>query len=187
MWLFLTGSGEITSADLNELADQCYQHYRDYLLLNQSTLSELQNTQVVLYSDGDAFEGNKNSADTGSEIGGEPLPANVALCISWKIHPVYRGGHPRTYVSGIQSDHLASVNSWEATKLTSWQARASQFHDNLEAIGSIGSGIETVEHGVVSFVRAGAWREPPVFYRILDSTVDSRVDTQRRRLGPDFP
>jgi len=187
MWLYLTGSGEITSADLDDLADGCYQQYRDYLLINQHEFSELQDTKVTLYSDGDAFNGNKSSSDTGSASRGDPLPSNVALCISWRIAPSYRGGHPRTYISGIPEGGTASVNSFEATYLTSWIARAEQFHVNVESLGPIGDGIETVEHGIVSFVRDGEWRTPPVFYRINGWAVDGRIDTQRRRLGPDFP
>lgn len=188
MWLYLTGSGVITIPNLNALADYCALQYKNYLLVNQSVTSELQSTSVFLYGDGDdVLEGISSNIYIGTETGGVDLPSNVALCISWKIAPSYRGGHPRTYVSGIRSNQVASVVSFEAVHLASWRSRAAQFHTNIEGFTGGGAGISTVEHGIVSFVRNKEWRTPPVFYRIVSSDVDGRIDSQRRRLGNDFP
>lgn len=187
MWLFLTGSGEITVPDLNALATACRTKYVSRFLPELRTEVELQSTQVFLYSGGDVLEGIDSGIATGGTSTGVASPANVAVCVSWKIAPSYRGGHPRTYLAGIPTSSMASVITLNAGVLASLRSRAHDFHADLEAIGPIGSGITTVEHGVVSFVRAGEWRTPPVFYRITASDVDGRLDSQRRRLGPDFP
>lgn len=187
MWLFLTGSGVITTTELNALAAACRAKYATRFLPLLRTEVELQNTQVVLYSAGDALEGHDGTIVTGGHSTGARLPANVACCVSWPIAPVYRGGHARSYLTGLTSDQVAAVNTFDATFLTTLRAAANSFHTDLEAITGISSSITTIEHGVVSFVRAGAWRTPPVFYRITGAAVDGRVDTQRRRLGPDFP
>lgn len=187
MWLFVTGSGVISTTDLNNLAGACRARYVTRFLPLLSSVLELQSTQVVLYSDGDALEGNDATIATGGHASGSRYPANIACCISWNIAPVYRGGHARTYLAGLSSDQGAAVNTWDAAFLTSLRAAAGSFHTDLEAITGVGTGITSVEHGVVSFVRAGAWRTPPVFYRITGAAVDARIDTQRRRLGPDFP
>jgi hypothetical protein len=70
--------------------------------------------------------------------------------------------------------------------VSSIETGANVFHDTIESHIPIGDGIASLEHGVVSFVNDGAWRTPPLFRRFLvGAHVDSRVDTMRRRLGPD--
>lgn len=185
MWLFLSGSGEITVSELNDLASACSEAYADNFLPHLSTNLELQETQVVLYASGEPIEGLAGSGGFGLISAGTVLPASTAACISWQIAPHYRGGHPRTYLSGLKSgmiqDNTTLYNVWA----DSIDSAANAFHADLEAISGISSGISSVQHGVVSFVRNGEWRTPPVFYRIAGASVDSRIDTQRRRLGRD--
>lgn len=185
MWLFLTGSGEITTANLNDLADACSAAYSDNLLPLASTHVTLSDTQVVLYAGGgDVIEGVASVGGTGVQTG-TYLPANCAVCLSWQIAPHYRGGHPRTYLCGIPYEFVSGSTSINGSGISDYVSAGNAFHADLEAITGVGSGISTVEHGVASFVRDGAWRTPPVFYRIVGCAVDSRLDSQRRRLGSD--
>lgn len=186
MWLFLTGSGVITNSDLNDLADQIKAVYVAHLCPLLNTGSVLTNTQVVLYADGGPFEGNAEGSDAGTRAG-DGLPASIALALSWKISAHYRGGHPRTYLCGIRVLDLASVSTFASSYLTAASAGADAFHTGLEDITPGTGSITAVEHGVVSFVDSGEWRTPPIFRRIVSSSVDSRIDTQRRRLGRDIP
>lgn len=185
MWLYLTGSGEITVGDLGDLANACAGPYVDNFAPLQSELVSYETCQVVLYSDGETFDSVQPIGSTGERVGGSVLPANVAACISWKIAPHYRGGHPRTYLPGQLEVDLVTRTTWNATYVDALNSAALAFHLQIEDITDIGSGISTVEHGIASFVRDNEWRTPPVFYRIADAIVDSRVDTQRRRLGRD--
>jgi len=185
MWLFLTGSGEITVADLNTLASKCSLAWTTHFSGFQVPECQLVTTRVALYAGGgDVLEGidTPGHAGTGSGVG---LPANVAMTISWSIAPSYRGGHPRTYMAGMSEDYRLTPSSWKAASAALLTSEAVSFHGALEAITGVGSGISSVEHGVASFVRNKEWRTPPVFYRIASASVDSRIDTQRRRLGPD--
>jgi hypothetical protein len=61
------------------------------------------------------------------------------------------------------------------------------FHQTVEQFPAHAPAIDFLEHGIVSFARGGAWRSPPVFYRITSGHCDNRIDTQRRRLGADRP
>jgi hypothetical protein len=185
MWLFLTGSGEITTPELDDLAAACSEAYADNFLPLLSNLTTLEGTQVVLYSAGDAFEGVAGAGGSGSAGSTNNLPANITACVSWNIAPHYRGGHPRTYIPGLRIANVLDNTSWDPTFVSSLTSAGNSFHADLEAISGISSGISTVEHGVASFVRSGDWRDPPVFYRITSCTVDTRIDTQRRRLGRD--
>lgn len=186
MWLYLTGSGEITAAELNALAAACYSPYKIRFMTALATTCELQKAEVFLYSAGDVLHGTHDEIAAGGTTTSYNVPASVAACIGWQIAPSYRGGHPRSYLAGIPSSGIASVNSFTSTYLTGLDSRATDFHAGLEAITGISSGISSVEHGVISFVRDKAWRTPPVFYRISGHTIDVRIDTQRRRLGRDL-
>jgi hypothetical protein len=185
MWLYLTGSGDISVPELNDLASACSDAYASNILPYLSVNCFLDETQVVLYAGGsDVFEGIAAAGGNGAQTGAE-LPASLAACISWQIAPHYRGGHPRTYLCGLPSDVLSTPTTFTGSFLSNAESAAIAFHEDVEAITGISAGISTVEHGVASFVRDGAWRTPPVFYRIVSASVDSRFDTQRRRLGPD--
>lgn len=183
MWLYFTGSGTITTSALNDVADAAAAAYGDAFAPYLAESWELTSTQLVLYSTGDEpleVQGLDVVAG-GNNI--TPAPANVAMCISWHISPHYRGGHPRTYLTGFGGNQIANPTTWEASTLLAIDSAAAAFHGDLESITA--TGIASTEHGIVSFVRGGEWRTPPVFYRISEGHVDSRIDSQRRRLGRD--
>jgi len=145
----------------------------------------LESTQVVLYGPGDdVIDATVGDGGVGSTTG-TALPANCACCLSWQIAPHYRGGHPRTYLCGFNVEDTSTTTSWSGSFITNAESAAQSYHEDLESIGPIGDGITTIEHGVVSFAAGGDWRDPPVFRRITGASVDSRIDTQRRRLGSD--
>lgn len=183
MWLYFTGSGEITLSALEAVADACSSSYGSRFAGQLAESWELTSTQLVLYSTGDEpLEAQSLLVQAGTnDI--VPAPMNVALCISWHIAPHYRGGHPRNYICGLGGNQIANPTTWESSTLLAFDAAAAAFHGDLESITQ--DGIASTEHGVVSFVRDGDWRTPPVFYRIQQGHVDSRIDSQRRRLGRD--
>ena len=186
MWGFATGSGTITQADLQTLSSDLATVYGDNFMPLLASTCLLNFTEVTLYSSGDdARDAFTSTAVAGGITANDELPAQVSACISWNIAPHYRGGHPRTYLCGHKSGQRASSVSWTGSYITALINAAVAFHEDFEAIGPIGDGIETIEHGAVSFVLDKEWRDPPVFRRILTGRVDSRIDTQRRRLGPD--
>lgn len=186
MWGFATGSGTIVQDDLQDLASACSQAYSDNFMPLLAATSILEFTEVTLYSSGDdARDAFVSTGAAGGVTAGDELPAQVSACISWNIAPHYRGGHPRTYLCGHKSGQRGSSVAWTGAYQLALSSAAVSFHNDFEAIGPIGSGITTVEHGAVSFVSDGEWRDPPLFRRILTGRVDSRIDTQRRRLGPD--
>lgn len=114
-------------------------------------------------------------------------PANVALCVSWGIQQHYKGGHPRTYIGGIPSEVNAGVTSFDGGYCSDVAADANSYINDILDY-SIGN-LSDLHLGVVSFVLRKQWREPPVFrdYSPGGATCDTRMDTQRRRLGRDRP
>lgn len=111
------------------------------------------------------------------------LPLNVAMCISWPIAAHYRGGHPRSYLGGLPTLAQADQRTFDSSFRDNVVAGADSF---ISDANSLTLGPSTVHLGVVSFVDANAWRSPPIFRHFAGSPViDARIDTQRRRLGPD--
>jgi hypothetical protein len=110
------------------------------------------------------------------------LPASVACCLTWKIARHYRGGHPRTYLGPLGSAALETATSFEAVFLTATQTAASSF---LTAVNALT--IEGNAQALVCLHRTlgGAQLATPTHSPILAVQVDSRLDTQRRRLGRD--
>jgi len=186
LWLYLTGSGEITHTTLIALANGIYGQWGGTILDAMSTSATISRVQVVLWDGGEEFSAYSTSASAAGNVGGTMAPANVAACISWPISFHYRGGHPRTYIAGVPNSAIATSQRFDATWRASLETKARAFHTAVEAL-TPGGGIATVEHGIMSFVTDKEWRTPPVFRRITgDAQVDSRIDTQRRRLGPDL-
>lgn len=118
---------------------------------------------------------------------GTQLPANVAVCVGWRVQQHYRGGHPRTYLVGPDATSLSGGRLFLQAYCTSVAQAANAFHADVNTMSSGAIGL--VKLGVVSFVLRNEWRPDPVFRDFIPSGahVDSRVDSMRRRLGRDVP
>lgn len=117
---------------------------------------------------------------------GTALPANIAVGISWRQALSYRGGHPRTYLCGANTEHLDDVTRLTGVAQGQFSTAANAFLTGVNAITG-GATIGDTELGTVSFVVDGDWRTTPIFLPYLSGSVDLRIDSQRRRLGRDIP
>lgn len=121
---------------------------------------------------------------SGNTAGGQTtpaLPANVALCVSWKEAIRYRGGHPRTYLAGICEGQLADPRHVTATVATGMAANMNQFLADVNAITT--PSVTTLRVGTVHYERHKLKINPPNFIKYDIAEVNSRIDSQRRRLG----
>jgi hypothetical protein len=149
---------------------------QDWSLLGVNAIDNTGTTENI------AFEG----TTTAGQSTNPPLSPNCAMCISWRINAHYRGGHPRTYVPGINSATVSPPggNSYVSAAIGAMEAFA------VEAISYIG-GIEGPSAawalGSVSYYRDHELLETPQFYPYQNAIVGSRVDSQRRRLGKEPP
>jgi hypothetical protein len=124
---------------------------------------------------------------TGSTPGtstGTSLPPNVALCVSWLIGRHYRGGRPRMYFGGLANTRVVTTNArlWQETDRANWQTAAAGFLDDLDDVIVEGEPVAAV---AVHRERQRAQLDVPLVSNITAARVDPRVDSQRRRLGPD--
>lgn len=133
---------------------------------------------------------------TGSTVGGKSsstLPANMAACITWKIPRHYRGGHPRTYLPPPTGSDTTNANTWQAAFITSMTTAAEGFRTD---VGTAVAAPDTVHLVCVHRYKgytvnpANGKKTPiqldvPLVDIITKGTFDSRIDSQRRRLGRD--
>jgi hypothetical protein len=120
-----------------------------------------------------------------------PAAPQVAAVISWDIDQRYKGGHPRTYLPGIDQAAFAAEgsNTWGTAFITALKAAALTFLTQLVA-NLLAAGFASAEPIIISRFSKGP-RPSAVPFAITNSsanpvTVNERIDTQRRRLGKEI-
>lgn len=109
-------------------------------------------------------------------------PQSAACCITWKIGRHYRGGHPRTYLGPIPTSAIESPTSLAAAYVTLVGSSAQAFITAVNAIVADG-----ITQRLVAVHRQidGLKILTPITSLILSGIADTRIDSMRRRLGPD--
>lgn len=119
---------------------------------------------------------------TGDLVLGSDLPRQIAAVASWKVNMRWRGGHPRTYWPSGRTSNVQNGNSWTATSITNFSVANQSY---LNAVNAITAGGLTGKLCCVRYVSGGQILPNPLVLDIVGVDIDSRIDTQRRRLGPD--
>jgi len=110
------------------------------------------------------------------------LPQSAAACITWKIARHYRGGHPRTYIGPLATTAIESPVSLASAYVASLQTDAGAFRLAVFNDTTVGTQLHL---GTVHRTVGGATLSTPLFSEFTAESVDARIDSQRRRLGPD--
>lgn len=147
------------------------------------TNSSLTTVECTDISGRDGAQGvdNTNVPGTNATAGAS---LSTAACISWTINRRYRGGHPRTYLSGVDASAFTSGKLWTGPKITSYTTAANAWRTGLEALTSLSNTWQMVN--VSYYHRVGgvpAYKIPPDIDHIVGAKFHTRIDTQRRRLG----
>lgn len=177
-----------SSASLQDLVDSVRGFYATRFVTLLSS--------IVTIGDFEAFDLTSDVAPaataTGSTVGtgGSGLTSQVAQCITWRINRRYRGGHPRTYLPppGSTSITGGTANTWSAAHRTALEAAAQGFYNDINGADYSGaSGRLVAVHRYRTEVTGTppVVLDPPLLSVIVGPAVDNRVDSQRRRLGPD--
>jgi hypothetical protein len=106
----------------------------------------------------------------------------ACVCISWKISKHYRGGHPRTYLGPVGAAKLTNGTTLTPAYVTAVTTAANGFLNDVNALAVTGSPYKLV---ALHRTQGGTTLIPPGLSFITAAQVDSRLDTQRRRLGKD--
>lgn len=109
------------------------------------------------------------------------LPANCAMCISWRVAMHYKGGHGRTYIAGKTTADVTGATSWATAELTAMTTAATNF---ISAVG-VSFGSRPSQFVILRREMAKEILKPPVPLLVTGAVIDTRIDSMRRRLGKD--
>ena len=119
-------------------------------------------------------------AHPGTAAGVVEMAVQVALCLSWTITDRYRGGHPRTYLPGINGADVTGGRLLTTTGHTQYLNAAAAFLTNMNAIAA---GASSWQMCCVRYFSQHQLLANPLVRVIGGQSVHGRIDTQRRRLG----
>lgn len=170
-----------TATELAALATAVRNAWQSNFCIYQTNVSGLTDVTAIDLASDTGPQSTVTSTTIGS-LTGTPLSANAAACLSWKIARRYRGGHPRTYVGGATPAQLNGPNSWTSLVQSSWVTSGLALRT---AINGVTTSAGNARMCTVHYYRNKALLAVPLVSEITGLTVDSRVDSQRRRLGRD--
>lgn len=124
-------------------------------------------------------------AGSGSHPGGHAATStNASQCmvISWHDGTYYRGGKPRTYMTGISDSVALGSTEWTSAATSAMAAAANTFHADVNALTA--GGFSEISLGVFHRVTHGSSLVPWEFQPFIagSATVRQKQGSQRRRL-----
>ena len=148
-------------------------------------------TQVIIeWNDGsgDMVVGTDATPVSGAGSHGLTL-ASTAMVISWRLSARYRGGHPRTYLAGIDTLLLNDNATWTTAGVSSQQTLVNTFLSAVDGI--VSAPFTSVTLGVLrQFANGGSetkpdptFLNPPQFKPFTSGIVKPGIASQRRRFG----
>lgn len=170
-----------SSTELNALAAAVRSAWVTNVLPLQSSLLYLNDVTAIDLASETGASGVATGSNAGTKIT-VAQPANCAVCWSWAIARRYRGGHPRTYIAGLVSDQVQSTYLITAAAQTAHTNAAAAIRT---AVNGVTTSAGTAKLAAVHYYRAKTLLATPLVSQITGVSVDSRIDSQRRRLGRD--
>lgn len=169
----------LITGDINSLCASAATAWQTNLSGVHNSAVSLLRVQGIDLRAPDAAQGGVDVSYPGVHAG-VVYPTSVAAVISWKVNYRWRGGHFRTYLPAGSAGDITAGRTWSATFLTALNTGADAFRNALNGMTVGGTG------GHMSGVRYHSQKQllpVPLDLVVVDSTVHTRVDTQRRRLG----
>jgi hypothetical protein len=121
-----------------------------------------------------------SGSDPGT-AGAAVYPNNVAMCVSLRVNRRYKGGKGRMYLGGFLSGNQADSSHWAGSLLTTMTTRFGAFMTAVNAITSTNNA--STHMVIVHYVKDKVRLPVPLVDQVTGFNIDSRIDTQRRRLG----
>jgi len=182
MWLRVTTTGTVDEAALVNLANDCFLAYSSRIM---NTVipggTELDLCKLSLRHGGGIIEAFSTEAAFGGGGPGSQAPAQCAPVVDWHISSHYRGGHPRSYLPGIETDAIDSLDQVTGTKRLAINDALTLFLSDINDDST--APFTTREVGTVRFFSGGVALAPPEFFKYTGHHVRQRLGTQRRRIG----
>lgn len=170
--------------DLNLLATALATAWGNNLKSLVNSNGSLTNTTVVDLSSVNGLVATDATTIAGTGLGTTALPASVALVCSFKIARRYRGGHPRMYLTGQNSDKTSNQTNWLGTWITTATAGFNAWRVAINALTY--TSMPTIALVNLSYYSNKVLRPVPFYDPVSNCIVHSRIDTMRRRLGKEI-
>lgn len=178
-WLQIVRGGAPARVDLDNLLDNFLAEYDTLASPHTGSLWSMHEGRAV-WRTGVGTELTSVVPHVHVGGGGTNLPPSIAMLVNWQIEAAYRGGHPRTYLTGYGEGNLATPVKWADATTADVQGLATAFITGVNALGPFGT-ITSVSLGTVSF-RSGNLPKPTPDFRAYHAGVPNPfVAHQRRR------
>lgn len=159
----------------------------NFIPLIQETTSLTLVTCTDLSSDtaGQGEYDNGGTPHAGSLAGGV-VPLSAALLVNKEINRLYRGGHPRTYLTVGDATKLTDDGDWSSVFVTAVYGAYTSVASDLEGTAADGCILST--EVCVSYINKTLYPTPPhrypvpQVYGIEAVTAEAQLATQRRRV-----
>lgn len=171
-----------TTTDLNSVATQAQSAFSHIQAFTTTDTTWVGTTAQDFGSD-TGLVGSATAGGTGTE---DPptLPVQNAAAIDWKIERRYRGGHPKSFLSGIAEARVTANRLWTSGFQTGLEAAAVATQAALNEVGiTHGSSVEVFTHVNRSTFTGHTERPSNQIDPIVGSAIQPVVASQRRRRG----
>lgn len=173
--IYFLKSGGWSEADMTALAADIEDWWTDEVAPYLSTALSLVGIDVTnMETDNGTSITRTVSPAVPGQGSGEPMPGNAASVITFRTANRGRSARGRNYVSGLSPNTVENVNSVTA-------AFAAGIVAAYEALDTVETG-NSCQHVVASFYHLKQPRPTAYLQEVLSYTMDTNIDSQRRRL-----
>lgn len=179
-WLNLTAVTP-AQADLQTLAGKISASWNTNLI-TQLTAATIMNNVLLVWTPvaGQEIIALDTTVRTGTSGGADPSNASTCFVVNHRTGAYYRGGHPRSYVPGVNASNIQNGSTILSASANAMAAAWTAFVTTIKT-GPAG-GITAIDVGTVRFRSKNAWLNPPVFVSWQSHSVRQTLGTQRGRL-----
>jgi hypothetical protein len=169
-----------TNANCAAIASSVHSFWSQNFIANLAPATLLQSVVVQDLSNQLGAQGSHVVGIPGA-MSGAQLPSSVAIVGSWQIANRYRGGKPRTYISGLVQTHLADQQHFTFSIVTTMGNSFTGFMNSVNGLATP-AGVGPFALGCVHYRHANAPLASPYFDPFVGVSVNTLVRSQRGRL-----
>ncbi len=180
-------------ADLTEMAADIFTSWNTNIAPNVVAQAVLDTIEIIDLSSATSAAVTVTGPSNAGSIGTEGVPAGTAMVMKYGIARRYRGGHPRSYVTGLAVNTLANANTWGATIVATFGIAWAAFCLDISIACDFGGGTgnqvnvsyfagftnHTYPSGRTKAIPT--LRVTPLIDLITGQSVNPKVASQRRR------
>lgn len=183
----MTTSADPVQADLDLVTEGFRSAAVDLITLQMSAAGVFEGTRTKFWTAaGDLWTGEALNPVLGG-VSGDPISLQAAMCISWRVHKIWKGGKPRSYLPASGESQSSDGRTFSSALVGAATTHAKAY---ITAVNAITHGTLTVDYfsALRRFADGGStsspkvYLDPPQHVKIVGAAARSVIATQRRRL-----